>query len=79
MNKIFHVIRTDGCEDYDTYSDFVCIAENDLGAKNTNPRGYGQTFEEYSTWVSSPDHVRVDFLGHTQLPCGIICTSFHAG
>lgn len=75
-----------GLFNYDTYDSFVCIAESEDEARNLDPNGNGvfnwekESQNLYSSWVSSPDALKVTCLGTSnEEKARIILASFNAG
>lgn len=73
-------------KNYDTYDSFVIACEDKDVARHTNPdNGAAMTEEDwashFSTWCSSPRHVKVTYLGTADpsVKRGIVCKSFNAG
>lgn len=78
--NIYHVIRNSDLN-YDEYSDFVTIQENEEAARTAQPED--NKYEPNNSWSSwvEPKDVTVVLIG-TALPdakAGCICSSFHAG
>lgn len=86
MLNIYKLSQEDN-NDYDTYSDLIVAAPSEDIARMIHPdESRHRTDEEkwsykYSTWASSPDKVKVEFIGTTEIikETGIILGSFHAG
>lgn len=67
---------------WDTYDSAVVIANNEEEARNTHPDQEDGKFGAYSfnTWASSPDKVRVEFIGVTDIEePQVVVASFNAG
>lgn len=70
---------------YDTYDSAVVAAPDEHTARHTHPNGYDMNADEwtrrYSSWCSSPDKVKVTFIGEAMpdVVRGVICASFNAG
>jgi hypothetical protein len=71
---------------YDTYDSFVIACEDKDVARHANPKdGAAMTEEDwsypYSSWCSSPRHVKVTYLGAADpsVKRGIVCKSFNPG
>lgn len=89
--NIYLVERTDDGGGYDTFSDFVCLAESEEEARKIHPEnqwGYGQTIvddhdEIAGTWVKYSE-TKATLVGtvsedYETPKHKIICASFHAG
>jgi hypothetical protein len=84
--NIYHVSQNTN-NNYDTYSDFVVICEDEETARNTYPTGELIDWNAYlnnyrrSFWAPTKEDVVVRLIGEA-LPdseCGVVCASFHAG
>ena len=87
---IYHVSQNE-LMGYDTYSDFVVIAEHDVDARNTHPNSYvnegvigswkPNPDDIDDSWPKDPKYVKVTLIGKANLneTARIVCTSFHAG
>jgi hypothetical protein len=86
--RLYHVERTDEI-DYDEFSDFVCVAENDEEARNIHPREdkkvWGEDYDYWNngSWINKEDinslKVKEIGLAKPELTRSVICASFHAG
>lgn len=85
--SIYHVYKSE-VTGYDTYSDFVVVANTEEEAKNTYPGNYSNkalTLEEADdeyTWPIDSKYVTTELIGvanDTYKEITIICSSFHAG
>jgi len=81
-----YLISQESNTNYDTYSDAVVCAPDEITAKNMNPiDGNPMTDKEwnyeYSSWCSSVEQVKAEYLGEASetVKPGIVCASFHAG
>jgi hypothetical protein len=77
--KLFHVsqeIKTG----YNAYSDMVVCAESEEEARNIHPAGSWNVGGFFDCWCDSPDQAIVKYLGeaHSDIPKGIICSSYNA-
>jgi len=93
MLKLFHVEGT--ATGYDTYSDFVCAAEDIEEARRIHPSSWREVAwsDEHHGWLEGSDPlfdsswdlsietVTVTEIGvaSENVKVGIICSSFHAG
>jgi len=77
--KIF-LISQDENNDYDTFDSAVVVAEDENEARNIRPGG-GDWGESFSTWCSSPELVKVEYIGEASEKYneGVVCASFNAG
>ena len=75
--NIYLLTQTDN-GGYDTYDSCVVIAASEREAKNIDPSGEGWS-SEFSSWASSPDKVEASLIGVSDLPEGVVLTSFNAG
>jgi hypothetical protein len=78
--KLFHVsqqIKT-GCN---TYTAMVVCAESEEEARNIHPAGSWNKRILFDCWCDSPNQAIVKYLGeaHSDIPKGIICSSYDAG
>lgn len=83
--KIYHVERTDEGGGYDTFSDFVVVAQDEHEARSTNPWGNPEPITEdyddgYGEWVKY-SLTKATLIGEAlpEQEAGIVCSSFHAG
>lgn len=79
--KLYMISQNENSK-YDTYDSAVVAAETEDKARNILPSGYEDGFGGlYSTWCSSPDKVKVEYLGEAKegTKPGVICSSFNAG
>lgn len=80
--KLWHISQDENIG-YDTYSDAVVAAKTGAAARRIHPDGRYEWNDEdgYSTWVPSPDLVKVKCIGMARKGTkpGIICASYHAG
>lgn len=74
-----YIISQNENDDYDTYDSAVVAANNETEARNINPNINGWN-DRYTTWCSSPEKVRVEYLGEAKegTEIGIILDSFNA-
>ena len=68
---------------YDTYDSAVVAALSEDDARNMHPNGGNLKTDndEWGSWVSIDymHHVKVEYLGETEIDRGVICASFNAG
>lgn len=91
--NIYHVRRTDNKHDYDTFSDFVVIAESQRDAIYTHP-GYSWYVEDrgemgvgnwkgevddWDSWTNIENVEAVSIGFATETKARIVTASFHAG
>lgn len=87
-NKLYHVIADhDSWEaGYDTFSSFVCYAEDEQQARDTHPSGrwrktngndFWVPYEKRNEWLTV--HYLGRYEGKTQEYTNVIIASFHAG
>ena len=85
--KLYHISQDEN-NNYDTYSDAVVCAPDELTAGSINPSsGEPMTTEEWSgpewssSWCSCVEKVKVKYLGDAAdgIKQGVICASYHAG
>ena len=85
--NVYHVERTDGGGGYDTYSDFVVVADNEHEARSFMPSWDGdlkpidQENKQWGEWVTY-EKTRATFVGtatDVYTKPTLICASFHAG
>lgn len=79
---IFRVSGFNG--NYDTYSEFICVAPDEATARNTHPGDTGDTGQWPDTWIPKDkvDKLTVEKLGlylGTPDKFRVLCASFHAG
>ena len=74
------VISQSENNNYDTYDSAVVAAETEELARNTHPSEYGKWGEDYSSWCSAPDKVKVKLIGDAipETKPGVIVASFNA-
>ncbi len=91
-NKLFLLTRTTRCR-YDQYDSAVVSAPDELTARNMNisepwDEKAGKPIDWVDAerigacggaWVSKLEHVEAEYLGETEKPTGVICSSFNAG
>jgi hypothetical protein len=74
--------------DYDTYSDAVVAAEDELRAKQIHPCGqiWGEGWRSdlrhsWFDWAKTPEEVQIQLIGTAidGTKEGVICASYHAG
>ena len=68
-------------DDYNTYDSAVVCAEDANDAATIHPDGEVWEKDTYHTWCSSPDLVKVEYIGEavTGTERGVIISSFNAG
>jgi len=74
-----YLLTQDEYDSYDTYDSVVVAAASVEDARRITPDG--RAFGTYDSWASSPDNVRVTWIG-LALPsqqAGVILASFNAG
>lgn len=85
--KIYHVSQDEN-DEYDTYSDFVVIAENEDQAIDTDPNGSCEPLDwkararySWSSWATKRENVKAQYIGeaHDEETYRVVCASFHAG
>jgi len=80
--KLFRISQ-DIHNGWDTYSDAVVVAPNEVVAKNIHPDSYkGCDPWPRDIWADTPDQVEAEYIGEAaeHLSQGaVICASFHAG
>lgn len=81
-----YLISQEANNDYDTYDAAVVCAPDELTARNMNPsNGEPMTDEEwkekYSSWCSSVEQVKAQYLGEAEEGAkqGLVLASFNAG
>lgn len=80
-----YLVSQSANDKYDTYDSFVCAAPTEDIAGNMNPRdGEPVNWEHikkhpYSEWAFKVTNIRVEYLGETEKPQGVICASYNAG
>ena len=83
--KLFLISQTENT-DYDTFDSAVVCAPDEATARGMDP-GSGEPIAKqdwvsrWSAWCSSPDAVKVTYLGEAAetIPKGVVCSSFNAG
>lgn len=80
--KLF-LIKQNVNNDYDTYSDAVVCAPDEMAARLTHPDGrenWDGSKEPYSSWAAVED-VQAEYIGEAapNLKADVICASYHAG
>lgn len=67
---------------YDTYSDAVVCAIDEVDASLISPDGGSEiaSAKEYGSWCN-PEDVKVEYIGKAKkgMKRGLVCSSFHAG
>lgn len=76
MNKLYKVWQSVNTG-YDTYDSLVCSAKNEEEARNIKPSEYMKP-NDFDAWAK-PDQLKVELIGTTKLPSGLILASFNAG
>lgn len=89
-----YLLTQDENNGYDTYDSCVVAADSPKDAVLINPNGDlyksdpGSTYDgwakgthlDYDTWCSSPEQVKVKFVGvAAEGVTGVVCASFNAG
>ena len=83
MNNIYKVSQSIN-NTYDTYDSIVCSAKDEAEAKTIMPwEDFDGCEEEESRCIveqwAVPEYMKVELIGTTDLPSGIILASFNAG
>lgn len=73
-----YLISQDENDGYDTYDSAVVAAPDEATARTIVP---DENWPHWGvgTWCSSPDKVKVEYIGTTERPQGVILASFNAG
>lgn len=86
-----YLVSQDYNNGYDTFDSMVISAESEEKARQFHPKETFNTLytqEElwkdasesmYSTWCRTPDQAKVELIGTSSVPEGIVITSFNAG
>jgi hypothetical protein len=80
-----YLVSQDESKRYATYNSMVVAAESEAAARQIHPncdeQWGAQWRREYSTWCSTPEKVKVRYIGKAGADQyeGIICASFSAG
>ena len=73
-----YLISQTANNDWDTYDSAVVAAPDENTAKHMLPGNISSDAAVASVWTS-PENVKVKYLGTTELPQSVICESFRAG
>lgn len=85
--NIYHVYQNE-VRGYDTYSDFVIVANSEEEAKNIYPSQYGnevmtlEKADDAYSWPQDAKYITAKLIGianDSYVKIEIICSSFHAG
>ncbi len=84
--NLYHLTQ-DHCNGYDTYSDCVVVAEDELSARTIRPDGgewenvASEFYYDIGAWPNDIKYVEARLIGtaHQDLVQGVVCSSFHAG
>ena len=78
--KIYKISQKEN-NGYDTFDSAVVFAEDEEKARKIHPEGKRYWGKPYPTWCSSPDLVKVEYLGEAKDGAkeGVVLGSFNAG
>jgi hypothetical protein len=80
MTKLW-LISQEANDGYDTYSNAVVVAHDEVSAKDIHPSGRREWI--HLTWVKrGSEHIHVKYIGEAAeelLPGTVVCASFRAG
>lgn len=83
--KLFKIEQSEN-DNYDTFDSAVVCCQSVEIARHMNPSdGRPMTVtlwnRTYSNWCSSPEHVKVTYLGEADdsIPVGVVVSSYNAG
>jgi hypothetical protein len=90
-----YLVSQDINNDYDTYDAFIAASESEFDASRVSPDDYYIWSDEHNSWMFTyssselkpckneswvlPSQVKVRLIGTTDLPAGVVLSSFNAG
>ena len=80
-NKLYLISQPAVNVDYNTYDSAVVSAPDESTARHMNPdNGAAMDWSDKRwDWCHPPSQVKVEFLGETDWPAGVVCSSYNAG